>query len=387
MNDLNQQFNNNDEILVLDESGNFKILAGGQLKSYQMPEMTQAGNLPLKSIPPRSTMQIIDTGMEEKMLQPPPPAIIKNTASFYFHPEDEEEAAKYQMDKFILPIQKKYSLDKIVFKIIENYKLVLSDQLKSRLRLIVFNYLRDRRSDVDTQSLFFKKADIGGLDLPKEIADNLFEFLKEIKEKIKVNTGIVVNEKDEAVQFQAVYKKPEFGPQEKIKPIVLNKIPLADQLIGPDQPASDGVSDLPPRPGLTPKVNGPLPRFQRPVKTSAKQVDDVKKDYKLSGPVEELSSLSLEIFHRLGEITSQRTAKIISKIDFLSQKSIAKRSAGIRAWRQSPLYRMYVALGQASMEHNLPVEQIIEEYAKKGHQIISLEEFEAISDLNRQLRF
>jgi hypothetical protein len=48
---------------------------------------------------------------------------------------------------------------------------------------------------------------------------------------------------------------------------------------------------------------------------------------------------------------------------------------------------MYVAVGQASMEHDFSVEQVIKEYQAKGNEIITLEEFEAISDLNRQLRF
>ncbi|HLC63750.1 MAG TPA: hypothetical protein VJK25_00170 [Patescibacteria group bacterium] len=375
-----QQNDPQDEILIMDESGQFKILAAGQLKDYREPvKPSQKSNLPM------------DTGMEEKMLQPPLPAIKKNTASFYFHPEDEEEVAKHKVQGQT-DSQKRYSLDKILIKVAENYKLELADQLKSRLRLAIYNFLRDRRTLVDTQEVLKRSENEAGINLPEPVADNLLEFLKEIKRKINQEGGLVVDEKVEAGEAKVKYlppREPVKQPAasqpikaESTKPIPLKSeaenLKLKEDL---EKQTAEVKKELKDGPIKT------LPRIQRPLKSTARRVADVKKDYKLVGPVDELAGLSLETFRRLGENTKQRSFKVLSKINLLTEDSLAKRTAGIKAWQKSPLYKMYVAVGQSSMDYGVDVEQVIKQYGAQGRQIITLEEFEAISDINRQLRF
>ena len=130
-----------------------------------------------------------------------------------------------------------------------------------------------------------------------------------------------------------------------------------------------------------------LPRFKRPIKKGIKRISDVKKDYKLVGAIDELSILDLKTFRRLDLTTKDQAEKVIKKIDLLGKDSLTKKTAGIQARRQSPLYRMYLAVGQTSMEHDMSIEQVINEYKEKGKDIITIEEFEAISDINRKLRF
>ena len=166
----------NEEILVMDETGQFKVLAGGQLKPFDaffgaaagLPENDEEANL--QPILP------MDTGYEEPMLQPPPPALYKQTSSFYFHPADEEEAAKHQSGHSDAVGRKKYSLDKIVVKAAENYQLDQNGELFNRLRSAIFNFLRDRRSDIDTKDLLSRPPASGGLNLKNELADNLLNF-------------------------------------------------------------------------------------------------------------------------------------------------------------------------------------------------------------------
>lgn len=368
------QLNNvtNDEILIKDESGQFQILSGGKLRPYNnneevgtiKSEMEEGG---LKPILP------IDTGMEEKMLQPPPPMIKKTTASFYFHPADEEEAAKHQAAAVSGMPKKVYSLDKILAKVVENYQLKLSEELTKRLRSIIFSFLRDRRTLVDTHEVLARPETNGGLNLTEFVVANLLEFLKEIKEKIQLPGGVVIDEQKEAGKKAFTYVPPNL-PENLAKRSPIAKMVASEEV----KPV---VKDI-----VRPIAKA-MPVLQRPLKKGSQRLADVKRDYKLVGPVEELGMLNLETFRRLGEITASRAQKVLSKINFLAEESITKKTAGIRAWRSCPLYRMYVAIGQASMEHNLGVEQVVSEYQAKGREIISLEEFEAISDLNRQLRF
>jgi len=116
-------------------------------------------------------------------------------------------------------------------------------------------------------------------------------------------------------------------------------------------------------------------------------MDDIQKDYKLAGPTEELAGLTLQTLRRLGSDAASQSAKIGQKIDLLGEQSLTKKALGIQAWRRSPLYKMYLAIGQASMEHGLSVQKVIEQYLSQGKEIMTLEEFEAISDLNKQFRF
>ena len=381
--------NNRDEILIKDESGQFKILSGGEL----MPFEEESGIAIRESrierpIPPLSGSAVIDTGLEEKMLQPPPPVVRKQTASFYFHAADEEEAARHKVDHGPLLKQKKYSLDKILIKVVDNYKLNLAPELKSRLRSIIFNFLRDRRTLIDTQDIFKRPVLEAGLGLEAALADSLTEFLKEIKDKVHEQGGIVVDEQDQGLK--AVL-------QEETK-VVLPPVTPKDELSAEMGPVTPVVKPVLPPADLTEKLDKEinainnhafrnLPRLNRPLKIGKRGVADVKKDYRLVGPVEELAILNLETFRRLGVTTAERVKKITGKINLLAEDSLAKKSQGIKAWRTSPLYKMYLAVGQSSMEYNLGIGQVIKEYSAQGRDIISVEEFEAISDLNKQLRF
>ncbi|MBU1131251.1 hypothetical protein KJ840_03910 [Patescibacteria group bacterium] len=389
------QNNTDEEILIKDESGSFKLYSHGQLRDYQEVLSSQL-KVSAPSPAPVAPNLPIDTGMEEPMLQPPPPAVRKKTASFYFHPEDEEEAAKFapaaEADNL-----KKYGLEKIVNKAIADHQLSLSQQLQSRLQNIIFSYLRDRRTAVDFQEALVRAEPEGGMNFSVEQAEKLMVFLKDIKGKINKEQGLVIEEKE--LKKNEVSAKPSSAktfPLQKAAPssaAELKPIPKVGQepkiSLMPEIESSTAVSQ-PARPAeavfrQAEKIPPKLFKFQRPVKEG--KMSDVKREYKLVGPVEELASLDLITFRRLGLDTRARSEKIVNRIEALAQDSFIKKAAGLKAWRSCPLYRMYLAVGQAGMEHQLAAAEIIEQYQSAGKEILTLEEFEAISDINRHLRF
>jgi len=133
------------------------------------------------------------------------------------------------------------------------------------------------------------------------------------------------------------------------------------------------------------KVNS-NPIIRRPLKKLNYQFLDVKKDSRLMGPVDELEVLNLETFRRLGVNTAERINKLSVKFKLLAKDSLVKRATGIAAWRSCPLYKMYMAVGEASLNGDLTAEQIIAKYSAQGKVIMNFEEFNAISDLNKELR-
>jgi hypothetical protein len=172
-------------------------------------------------------------------------------------------------------------------------------------------------------------------------------------------------------------------------PIVqMPKIPASN----PGQ-AAGGKSEikyepLPPARPIAEPVKSYIP--QKSVSSQAvrkPQLDDIKIVKKLVGPVEELSGMTLIDFRRVAENPADRIKKIKEKIELLEQDSFAKRIEGIAAWQKSEVSKFYRLLGQKSMEDGKSVEEIITERLKENKPTLSLDEFHAIMELNKDLRY
>ncbi len=342
-----------DQIVVRNEDGEYQILIDGELKPFNQEAF--------KVSQEKEITTLIDTGKEELALQPPPPAIRKTSASFYFHPADEEEVSKVSMPSDILS-QKKYSLDKILNKVITTLNLNLNQEQTKRLRDVVVTILRDRRTIIDASEILERKKEEGGVGLEAKTIDKVLAFLKDIKDKVNKEKGIVVDEAIERKKKEAEFIPSTIKPFKKeIKPeIKKEEIKLVEEFKVPT-------------------------KFKRPVKEG--RINDIVKDYKLVGPVEELAILTLVTFRRLGADPMRQAQKISDKINLLAKDSLVKKAKGLEAWRRSPLYKMYIAIGQASMEHEISVLEVIKQYQEQGKEIMTSLEFEAITDLNKRLRY
>jgi len=104
-------------------------------------------------------------------------------------------------------------------------------------------------------------------------------------------------------------------------------------------------------------------------------------------PIDELRYLDLVSFHRLGPDSISQTAKIKDKLNLLEEEEYSKKIEGIKVWRQSPVNRLYITIGQDSINQNKPINDIIEARKNNNQDYLSSEEFKAIMDLNKELRF
>ena len=71
----------------------------------------------------------------------------------------------------------------------------------------------------------------------------------------------------------------------------------------------------------------------------------------------------------------------------MEEESFTKKSEGIKAWRDNEIYGLYLKIGNESLEKNKELKEIIDDYNKEKKPVITEEEFSAISDLNKLLRF
>ncbi|HCJ52609.1 MAG: hypothetical protein A2898_03850 [Candidatus Kerfeldbacteria bacterium RIFCSPLOWO2_01_FULL_48_11] len=109
--------------------------------------------------------------------------------------------------------------------------------------------------------------------------------------------------------------------------------------------------------------------------------------HSVTGPIDELAEMTLEDFRRYGSSMEEIKTKVLSKIELLEEESYAKRFAGIKAWRRSPVFQLYLDMGRASIEDNQSISDIITARVSKRQGALTSEEFEAIADMNIQLRY
>lgn len=117
------------------------------------------------------------------------------------------------------------------------------------------------------------------------------------------------------------------------------------------------------------------------------KMEDVKYVPKLMGPIDELSDMSLVNFRRLASDPKGMVAKIEEKIKLLEEDGFDKRTEGIKAWRNSPVNKMYLEIGREAIEKKTGIDKIILEKQAKKDDCLTIHEFTAVMDLNKKIRF
>lgn len=383
----------------------------------------------------------------------------QDPAPFAFHPDDQKIIEELSKNT---PIDdsKKYSVEKIVDRLLDKQSILLDSSNKKVFTDIVYNFFRGRRDAVFTRTALTTKVSSRSGALLPEVIDLILSVIKSIKAKIDTEAGLVVKldeldkaplkEDKEKLDAPKVASPPTIDldieavsgkePLEEIsealrdiKPSLANsaqstelapvKKLAVDRLDNDQQTVPVKISDkkmIPPPPSpakiemkaplkpvletkpATKAVSDFLPKVSRPSAndTAKKKVVDVvakasvevntasvKSAHVLTGPLQELQSLDLINWRRLGRDAQERTRKVLEKINLLEHDSFTKKAQGISNWRQSPVYQMYLSLGSESMTSGKDVATLLKGYQDQGQDVLSAEEFSAISDLNKNLRF
>jgi len=108
---------------------------------------------------------------------------------------------------------------------------------------------------------------------------------------------------------------------------------------------------------------------------------------KVMGPIDELKYMDLISFRRLDKEPVEIITKIKEKISLLEEEDYTKRLQGIKAWRAGSVNKLYLEMGQDSISESKPIDVIIEERKAAGKEYLNSKEFEAVTDLNKSLRF
>lgn len=134
-------------------------------------------------------------------------------------------------------------------------------------------------------------------------------------------------------------------------------------------------------------ANAASPAFMRGLANSRPTVSDIRGTSRLTGPIEELRQMTMADYRRLGPDPVSVIRRVYEKIQRLGKESFTKRAEGIQAWRQSDVYKLYIAMGHESLGSGKTIRDVALARQQQGETALSEQEFSLIADLNKKLRF
>ncbi len=287
--------------------------------------------------------------------------------------------------------------------------------LQQRLRHTISSRLRDIRNNLELKQLLQRDVKVGGVGFDATTAESvarwietgyqaahasileeekhrLDEQLEEQKQKIVARRTREAKEHAEWYTEKILARKQEDVARsqltEKFKRS-FEPLPI-DAKEQRAEKARFGELVSPPSPDVSPdvKVSKATAEFAAAQSASKPRLDDVAfAPQRLTGPIQELKSLTVPEFRRLGSTPDASVANILQKIELLGQESFELRAEGIKAWRESALARSYMKLVADAFASGKAVAVLAEEKRNGGEDVLSPAEIGAVISLNSQLHF
>lgn len=333
-------------------------------------------------------------------------------AQFFFSPEDEEEIRELTRRSAGAPQAQTQA--KVTADLESRLKIVVakaeinfgSEELTNRFKMILQTYLYGIRTRLDTKLTLTKAFESGGLGFDSDsaeavlnLADRSEELLaNEPKKELttvrpsnnNLNTLLAVGVRDIEYDLAKELAKKEAAKNSLTPPqttVDLSQENIPVETMTPRKETTFQASSAINQPTSTELEMEPLVIKHAPEVGSKVKMADIKYVPKTMEPVEELGYMDLASFRRLEKEPEKITAKIREKIKLLEEESYGKKLEAVKAWRQSPVNKLYLEIGEAAIAKNQPIDITIEERRSKGEDLLSSDEFEAILSLNKDLRY
>ena len=425
-------------------------LIGAERSEKSKPERTEEKHVPEKRtvLPPKGVIRERAPEVFPKAKSKTPELSV-GVAELVFSRSDEAEikAARENLPKIFVG-QKPAETNKIIKEIIAASGVLLPEEARQRLEGILLIHSKDIRDGFETRETLSGEAGPAGirltpeevgkiLDLAREKFQQLADKNKQAElQKIKIATEeektksgetqekTVSEIKDKIdARWREITRKeslpPMVVPSELVAPPVGVQLKAAGELpkiskVPPPSIVEKSLMSVPPTiqketptlpsrpvkaPFDLPEEEKPKPlqifkqispqQIRRPVpqRDNRPRLDDVKYVPKLVGPVEELREMTLVDWRRLNANPVLAAEKVKEKIGLLERESFTKKLDGIKAWQESEVNKIYLEIGRESLQKGLSVDKIIASRSAAGQPAITFEEYRAIMELNRYLRY
>lgn len=296
---------------------------------------------------------------------PPPP---QETAS---PKEPQNEAASIQPASIKSSLVPPGPKDEISL-LVDSFNLSLPDEsLRKRLYNIIDSRLREVRTPQQFMEILGRPAKVGGMGFGRERLDAVYDAAEKVLAERHKNVKV------ERPSSGVFISRSSLPVSPKISAVQAQKFEQ------PQQPRPLSVRTTPPAPSSAPRVLAsevaevPVVKRQPQAERAEtkKVIQDVRQESQPLSLADELALMDLKEFRKIG------SENLKLKIESLAQESYGKKAQGVESWRKSPTYRLYVELGNAAVElGSLP--KAVEYLSGQGREVLTLEEFNKITDLN-----
>lgn len=335
------------------------------------------------------------------VINTPPLALKQPSPAFLFDESDELEIDKLRPKVEAILAQGNLVLEQelreLANEVIKEHNFSFKDEIsKKRFVQIFVSFIKDVRGVVEVREVLLKSLENGGLGLTTEKTDAVVKILRQAKKdfdlglkkkpKARVSTELDKLIDGEAINSGYSIEKavPKIDEADKYrKPVIPAK--TAEDYARAEAARQAMLKDLAEKAALQKQADAIKQASDE--NKARNQMSDIKAPPRVLGPLEELKTLTLDDFRKLGNKPQDVIHKLLSKIDLLGERSVARRLEAVRSWQGSPVYRMYLTLGRESIENNKHVEVLIKEKEGAKELTLSLDEFNAIADFNTKLRF
>ena len=362
------------------------------------------------------------------------------SSNFFFSSEDEQEVA--QLTQKLGPKDKhkeinEERLNNIVNDVVFDTGVNFSSQdLSERFVKVLKTYIRGVRNKIDTKITLGKEVNNGGLGMSEGRVEEIIKILDE-KNKKKEDNFLEIKLKDDSLEGEFVKKetaKVDVSKfREKMKKVEgadpvdvsydLSSMPKKEAIKAIEKKEALKESKIIQKPKLNSKglpdtltiaskekigdikivkkidqkenklddhIAGKDGKFKKRLvvpDSGKKKIEDVKVIPKLIGPIDELRNLDIVDFRRLDPSPMRAAAKIKEKINLLEEDGYGKKLEGINAWRKSKIFSEYIDIGRKSIGQKKPINEIINDKNISGQDSLREDEFEAVLNLNKEVRY
>lgn len=304
--------------------------------------------------------------------------------------------------------QQKVDYAEVAQRILGEYKFLFSSLgIEKRFLSVLISYLHGVRDKMEAREALSRPEEEGGVNLAVEEIDKLLttadEYLAEAQrrpERSRRQAGMNANQPSrptmkmvlKKIQQQKKKKETEVEqPHEQsgeVEDIFANVNPIFEMNEAAVEAQSTSGKEFTGGLGSKNIPSGRITQKQKEVITDiAPPAAAIGTQPKVMGPIDELRNMTATEFRRLSGDPAAAAQHIIEKIQLLEEESITKKAEGIAAWQSSPLNQLYLSIGNRSLEKTVTVEEAIKQMQEAGEQTLSANEFQAIADTNRQLRY
>lgn len=253
--------------------------------------------------------------------------------------------------------------------VVRNAGVSVTQELAGRLQTIVVSRLKEVRDPIETAEILVRPVSQAGMgfssvDAKKVLdrADAKFKSLQgELAEVVKEkNAAAIKSETDRAKER----KRAAEATEEQAREALFESVTSGTARPVPARPVDLATTATPARP----------------------KVQDVARVPGLVGPVEELAALTLADWRKLSQNPKEAALKVRDIIKLLGEQSLERRAAGVHGWKQSEPVRLYEALIGESFRTKKSVRDVIDMRTSEKQPTLTVDEFNAIMELNALLR-